>query len=42
MIFWELIIAYPNGGPSAKFCPPWLKPLVTPLDWAILSQTVYF
>jgi len=32
--FWELIIAYPNGGqwaPFRKVCPPWLKPLVTPL-----------
>jgi len=32
MSFWELISAYPNGGQwalSAKFCPPWLKPLVT-------------
>jgi len=34
MRFWELIIAYPNGGQWAPFsyvCPPWLKSLVTPL-----------
>jgi len=32
--FWELIIAFPNGGqwaPFSKVCPPWLKPLATPL-----------
>jgi len=32
--FWEIIIAFPNGGqraPFSKVCPPWLKPLVTPL-----------
>jgi len=36
MSFWELIISYAtqsvaSGPPSAKFCPPCLKPLVTPL-----------
>ena len=34
MSFWELNIAYPNGGQLAPFSyvlPPWLKPLVTPL-----------
>jgi len=32
--FWEIIIAFPNGGQWASFskvCPPWLIPLVTPL-----------
>ena len=34
MSFWESIIAYANGGswaPLSYVCPPWLKPLVTPL-----------
>jgi len=34
MSFWELIIAYSNGGqwaPISYVPPPWLKPLVTPL-----------
>jgi len=32
--FWEIIIAFPNGGqwaPFSKVYPHWLKPLVTPL-----------
>ena len=32
--FWEIIIAFPNGGqwaPCSKFFSPWFKPLVTPL-----------
>jgi len=34
MSFWELIIAYPNGGQWAPFSyvfHPWLNPAVTPL-----------
>jgi len=34
MNFWEIIIAFPNGGqwaPFSKVCPSWLKSLVTPL-----------